>query len=458
MIKKQLILILIISLIFGNAVKSQDEVMKDTISVKKFSLSEAQNYALENNTSIKNKQIDIEISKKKVWETTAIGLPQFNVKGSWQYQFTVPSLEMATLIPVPITQTPDPYDHYHELQYSAIELGSKQSTSIDFTFTQLVFSGEYLVGLQASRVFKSLSEKSLEKSIIETKEQIAQTYYLVLVLKRNAEILDSSYINMEKIRLDMEQMYKQGFIEETDFSQISLTTLNIKNGLISINRQKNVAMNLLKLQMGLPFESEIELTDKLEDFLNESEFVAISLQEFSIDKNIDFQLLTVQEDLTRLSMQREKSKLLPSIAAFYRHQEQINAPEFNFMAPDILGVQIDFPIFSSGMRRAKIQEAKLELEKVQNSKLQAQDALNIEFEKTKNDFLAAQDKYLNQKENYRLSKSIYEKTLIKYKNGVSSSLDLSQVQNQYFSAQSGYFQSIVELLNIKAKLEKILNL
>ncbi len=451
------LLILVFSLGFLHEISAQETTATDTAAVKTFTLAQAQTYALENNATMKNKQIDIEISRKKVWETTAIGLPQVSVKGSWQYIFEVPTLDMVAVVPVFTGNPTNPFEHYHEVQTSTIQLGSEQTTNIDFMLTQLVFSGEYLVGLQASRVFNSLSEKSLEKTTIETREQVAQTYYLVLVLNQNADILDSSYQNLEKIKAEMEQMYKQGFIEETDYSQISLTVLNLKNTVISLNRQKSVALNLLKLQLGVEFETQVELTDSLETFLNESEFAALAIQEFSIDRNIDYQLIAVQENLTFLSMQREKSKFLPTVAAFYRHQEQINAPDFNFSAPDVIGVQVDIPIFSSGMRRARVQQATMELDKVRNTKIQVSNALEIEFEKSKNDFLAAQEKYQNQKINFDLSKTIYDKTLVKYKNGVSSSLDLTQVQNQYLSAQSAYFQSIVELLNAKAKLERILN-
>lgn len=442
-------------IIFASAssLKSQN----DTISAQQFTLAEAQTYALENNATTKNTTIDIEIAKKKVWETTAIGLPQVDLKGTFQYQFSVPKLEMATLVPVSIDGTPDPYDHYHELQYNSIELGTKSNTTFDFTVSQLIFSGEYLVGLQASRVYKSLSEKSYDKSVSNIKESVAQTYYLVLVLEQNKTILDSSYTNMLKIQKDMEAMFKQGFIEETDYSQISLTVLNVKNAMISVNRQTEVAYNLMKLQLGLDFTAKIALSDNLEEILSQADMNSLVIQEFEINNNIDYQMIEVQENLMTLNYKRSMSKFLPTLAAFYRHQEQLNAPDFNFQPPDVIGVSLSVPLFSSGQRKSQLSQAKLELEKVRNTKQQVTTALNTSFEKAKNDFLAAQDKYTNLKESYTLSKSIYDKTVIKYKEGVSSGLDLTQVQNQYFQAQSAYFQAMVELLNAKAALEKILN-
>jgi outer membrane protein TolC len=432
----------------GLTLKAQN----DTASFQKFSLVDAQKYAVQNNATAKNSAIDIEIAKKKVWETTAIGLPQVNLKGTFQHQFSVPSLTM--FVPA---GPPDAQGAYDKVQPMTFDLGSKSNTTFDLTVSQLIFSGEYLVGLQASRVYKSFSEKSYEKSVSDINETVAQTYYLVLVLNQNKEILDSSYTNMLKIQNDMEAMLKQGFIEETDFEQIKLTVLNVKNAEISLNRQTDVAYNLMKLQLGLDYTAKIELTDKLEDFLNQSNMNKLIIQQFELNNNIDYQMIGVQENLMTLSYKRQMSKFLPTLAAFYQHEKQMNAATLNFVPSDVIGVTLSLPIFSSGQRTSQLSQAKMQLDQVQNTKEQVAVGLNVQFEKAKNDFLAAQDKFTNLKENYALSKSIYDKTLIKYKQGVSSGLDLTQVQNQYFQAQSNYFQAMVELLNSKAALEKILN-
>jgi len=430
---------------------------QDSVRVFSLSLEQATQFATEHNASVLNAELDIAIAKKKVWETTAIGLPQAELKGTFQYQFTVPQLQMGTLVPIYITETADPNDHYHELVMSSIDLGSKSNTTFDLTVSQLLFSGEYLVGLQASRIYKSFSERNKDKAVITVKETVAQTYFLVLVLEQNHQILDSSYTNMMKIQADMDAMYKQGFIEETDYQQISLTSLNLRNTLISLKRQVDVARNLLKLQLGINYNDNLVLTSKLEEQINESTINSLILTSFDINKNIDYQLVEVQEKLMKLSYQQQRSKFLPTLAAFYRHQEQLNAPDFNFQPPDVFGVALTIPLFSSGQRLSKVSQARMELEKVENLKNQVNTSLNIAFEKAKNDFLAADDKLKNQTENYNLAKKIYEKTLIKYREGVSSGLDLTQVQNQYFSAQSSYFQAVVELLNAKLALEKIVN-
>ncbi len=62
-------------------------VNAQTDSVYSFTLSQAQEFAVKNNLNAKNAQLDIESAHKKVWETTAIGLPQFSTTANYQHNF-----------------------------------------------------------------------------------------------------------------------------------------------------------------------------------------------------------------------------------------------------------------------------------------------------------------------------------------------------------------------------------
>ena len=84
-----------------------------------------------------------------------------------------------------------------------ISLGVKNNTTVDFTVSQLVFSGEYLVGLQATKVLKEVSEKSLVRTENQTKESVAGTYYLVLVISENARLLKESLKSVDQTYSDL---------------------------------------------------------------------------------------------------------------------------------------------------------------------------------------------------------------------------------------------------------------
>jgi len=436
-------------------------------SVTNLSLKQAQEYAILNNANAKNAVIDLELAKKKIWETTAIGLPQLNAQANYQHLFKVPVLSLGgttfltTNLPdgTPITAT----DILNENVYlgfnpsEPIQLGVKDNTTLDITLTQLIFSGEYLVGLQASRVFYLMSDQSQQKTESDLKEMVSNTYSLVLVLEQSKNTLAQSLDNLNKTLNEMREMYKQGFIENTDVDQIELTSLNLTNSLNSISRQVEATKDLLKFQLGMPFENQIVLTDNLESISEGITLESTLSAKFELSQNINYQILETQEKLGVLSLKREKSGYLPTLAAVYRHTEKVNKPAFDFAPNDVFQLSLNVPIFSSGQRHVKVQQRQLELQKVVNTKDNLANGLQLEYTNAASEMETAYEKYLNNKKNIELTKRIYEKTLIKYKEGISSSMDLTNAQTQYLTAQGDYFNAVYTMITVKNKLDKLTN-
>jgi len=105
---------------------------------------------------------------------------------------------------------------------------------------------------------------------------------------------------------------------------------------------------------------------------------------------------------------------------------------------------------------SKVSQAKIELEKVRNTKWQVEQNLILGVEQAKSDLKTNYEEYLNLKQNLELAKKIYEKTLTKYQEGISTSFDLTQVHNQYLTAQSNYFNKMIDLLKANSGLNKLL--
>ena len=76
----------------------------------------------------------------------------------------------------------------------------------------------------------------------------------------------------------------------------------------------------------------------------------------------------------------------------------------------------------------------------------------------RNDLSVKLDKYQIQKKNRDLSDEIYQRTLEKYRQGISTSTELLTTQNQYLTNLTNYYQSIYDLEGAKAKLEKLYNI
>ncbi|MDZ7777476.1 MAG: TolC family protein [Bacteroidales bacterium] len=432
------------------------------------SLQEAKQYALENNREVQNKELEVLIARKKIWETTATGLPQVNASVSYQNIFKVPEVNFPSNaivknpgpdVPVfgqPIETSTGTYA-LTMVEGQPIKLAAKQNTTLNLTVSQLIFSGSYIVGLQASKVYKQLAAEQLEKSEIDVKAQTTDTYYMILVLEENFSILKNTLENVEKTEYEISEMLKEGFVEDTDLDQMKLNRMTIENGISELKNQIAVSYDLLKLQIGMDRENSIRLTDKIENIKEDIPVEALMKQDFNLENNLNYRMLTTQEDLTELDWKLKKSEFLPTISGFYRHEEITNAADFNTSIPDLIGVNVDIPIFHSAGRFAKVKQAKLKLEQTKNQKEQAIQGLYLEVEQARNNFSTTVESYNNEKKNLEIAEKIYQKTLEKYKEGIAGSMDLTQANNQLLNIQSNYYQSLLNMLQAKVQLNKKLN-
>jgi outer membrane protein len=448
---------LVMFLLLGSVIQGSAQENKPVL---KLTISDAQTFALQNNRAIRSARIDISSMDKQIWSTIATGLPQFNFDANYQHQFVVPQLSFGPVLD--INSLPDGSITKSDLTnaYKAsppISLGVRNNTVLNFTVSQLIFSGEYLVGLQASKVVKQVTEKSLIKTEEQTKETVATTYFLVLVLEENARVLRESLKSTDQTYTDLVKMNQEGFNEETDVDQMKIGRSNIQTLITSIEAQKELSMKLLKYQLGIGFDQTVVLTDSLPGIINQGTTQYLAAPEYNVKTSVDYLMISDQEKISSLMLKRQQSKLLPTISAFYRHQEQTNMPAFNFAVKDVAGVTLTLPIVTSGLRLATIGQAKYDLMKTRLNKENVEQGLIMEFETAKSSYQTAYSNYTTNKESMELSKKVYDKSVIKYKEGVSTSFELTQNQAQFLTTESNYYNSLLSLLNAKAKLDRILS-
>ena len=436
--KCQIVLLIMLSL---GGVKIS--LAQDTL---RLSLNDALRMAQENNLNIKNSQLDLKIAQKKIWETIAIGLP--HVDGTAKYQFMP---KVATLP----ASTFDP----NASEGDVIELGVKQNIVYDLTVSQLIFNGAYLVGLKASKTYYKMAEESFEKAQLEMNESVTNTYFMILVAEESLKILKANLKNVNKTFEEIRETYKQGFVEKTDVDQLELTANTITNAISQIDNNLEMAKRLMKIHLGLAEGSNVTLTDQLQ--MEDDQVASLTIlakEPFILDKSIDFKMLTTAELLAKYDYKREMTNSLPTLSAYYNHQEKWKTPAFDFAPKDVIGITLSVPIFSSGQRSALVAQKKMAFEKATNNKLYVSNTLLMQSSQLQNDLRTKLEKFQIQKKSKDLSDVIYQRTLEKYKLGVSSSLELMTIQNQYLNSLTDYYQGIYDVVGAKTKLEKLFNI
>jgi outer membrane protein TolC len=421
-------------------------------AVRELSLQSAQKYAVQHSYDSTRSLLDIQAADKQMKETLRTGFPQ--IYSTVDY---MNNLELATIL------IPDFFSGNFD-EKIPVQFGTQHNANLNFTFNQLVFNGSYIVGLKAAKIYRQLADQNHERTQLDILETVTNTYCLILVAEETEKILNSNIDNLEKNHYEIMERYKEGFVEKTDADLVQISLTSLKNRLQTIVRQKEVTYQLLKFQMGLDLNEQIMLTDKLEDIIQQIDISEATNAEFDLQQNIDYKLLETQERLSEMALKNEKAKYYPTISAFYAFQLNAFRDEFSFFnfqedwfRTQIMGLNINFPVFQSGVQRAKVAQASIALKQAQNAKTQASQGLTVEAARARSALNSAYENYLNMKENMGLSKRVYEVTLVKYNEGVASSLDLTQTNDRYLLAQSEFIQAMSELLTAKNRLDRLYN-
>ena len=124
---------------------------------------------------------------------------------------------------------------------------------------------------------------------------------------------------------------------------------------------------------------------------------------------------------------------------------------------NVIGMQMNIPIFSSGGRKAQIDKAKIDYETALNSKELLTDQLLIQEKQLRYNLSSGMEEYENQKDNVEVSRRVYDNINLKYQQGLVSSLDLTTANNNYLMAETSYISALMQVLNAKLDLDKLMN-
>jgi outer membrane protein TolC len=432
-------------------IHAQQEV-KST-SRMSFSLQQAQDYAYENNYDLRNSAYDVQIAKKTVRQNISIGLPQINGGADYMNYFLMPT----QMIPNIFAQPPK-YDELIPVQF-----GAPYSFTIKGSLTQLLYSGQYLVGIQTAKAYLETVKQLAIKSKLDVRDLVAENYVGLLVIQESTRILDSTYKIVSKMVDEAQKAYQSGLLEDIDVDQLVLNKSNLEAILINTKSQQILAYNLFKFILGVKEDQEIILTEDLNSFLAQINRDMLMTMPFDYNYNIDYTILKKQEKLVEWQYKLSKTAYQPTLTAFLTASTSAQRATWDFFntskpwfAAATFGVSLQVPIWSSGGRKYAVDQARLNFAKMKVMDEKVKTQVQLQVETAKKDFNNSFLVYQNKTAGFETALKIYEKTTKKYQMGISSSTDLNQKYNQFLQANSDYMQSIFDVVRNKIKLSKLL--
>ncbi len=418
------------------------------------SLQQAKDYAIQNSYEAKGAVIDIKQADKDIWMATARLLPQVNAEVAFNNFIDLPtSLIDATLFGAPAGTPAQP-----------VQFGQPYTMDVGGTVSQVLFNGSYIIGLRGAKGLQKLQASKGNMINYNVAAAAEQNYYTALVAAENVAILSSNLKNLEKTLSETTALFQNGFAEQMDVDQIDLLVTNMRTQISMATRQAEAAKNLLKYTIGMDVDTEVTLTDGLETMWKTADPEKLLTQEFSVEKNINYDIVSQDVKMHKYLTQLEQSKYMPTLAAYYSYKQQAFGNEFNFFSsagtwfPNSLwGISLKIPIWDNLGNLASIQKAKLEEQRKRDQLFNVKEGLKLKYKTSRDSYVSAMEQLANAERGLKLAQSIRATILVKYNEGMSTSMDLTQAENQLAQAQGDYINKLFATMDAKLSLSRSFN-
>ncbi|MGN7820718.1 TolC family protein [Chitinophaga varians] len=410
-----------------------------------FNLADCIQYGTAHHHDMVNANLDVDFSKEQVKEATAKLFPHADINANF-----TDNLKLATSL-IPDIASGN-YDRKIPVQF-----GTRFSSNATGQVNQTVFQSDYFLGLKASRVYRGLATKTLTRTEIDTKVAIIKAYYAVLTNQENIRLSKSNLDQLRKTLTDTKARYDAGVSERVDVDRIQVS---YNNGVTQIENQIRelvYTMQLLKFQMGMPQESNLELRETVQD-LNVESFSADTLN-YKVEDRIEYSIQNTQIALNELSLKSKKMAYLPKLNFFVNYGVNWFSTRFGDLYKEgfgasALGLNLSWSIFTGTERLHQIQEERITLKKSQNDLDFLSQQIKLEVKSANTAYESNKATFVTQKTNMALTQGIYDRIVLKFEQGVATSLDVISAESQLTQARTDYVNAMLNTLISKTDLDK----
>jgi outer membrane protein TolC len=432
-----------------------------------FSAQQAVDYGMKNATQVKNALLDIAIQKQTNREVTAAALPQLNASITGTHYFNTP------VQPIPDFIKPQIYNilveqgvrdgtgqpivnpnNFPDLPFSVV---SPWTAGAGVDFSQILFDGQVFVGLQARSTAMDLATKTAALTSEQIKANIEKIYYQLVVGEKQLGSIEANISRFEKLLHDTKEIYKNGFAEKLDVDKVQVQLNNLSTEKQKVLNQLTAGNAGLKFLLNMPQKDSLLLTDSLTDDNVKQNLLDDS---YNYNDRKDIQVLAAASKLYGYNVKRYQLSRIPTIAAFASYSKNAQRQNFNFFnkgdwfTTSLVGVKMSIPIFDGFARRAKIENARLTLQKSNNNLEQAKQNMDYEVAVIRDKMKTAVLTLDNQKQNIKLAEDVYNSTKKKYEQGLGNNQEIYNAQTELKVAQNNYYSALYDAISAKIDYQK----
>ena len=424
---KTKVLLIGLAMVCGVSVTRGQETMN-------LSLEEAQQYALDHNYTMQNASLDVQKAEAEKWATITTMFPQ--VKASFDYQ------NMCG----------------YEMNFGVMNIPMNPYGTFGIT-ASVAITAQQIMGSVIGKISQEMSDITRKKTIQTTMSNVKSVYVSILVMEDIVGLLDSSLANLESIAQTTQASVDAGAAEQVSADKVSVQVASLRSTINSNKRSLEMLYNTLLLQLGAEVGTKLHLVTPLDNIMNVDEAARLTMNGFNMENNYDYQTLVQSEKIAKDQVTLAWLDFAPTLSAYYQYSYKTYFGKdegMNMTPPNVIGAGISLPLWKSGNRVASIKKAKIEYREMLNSKKQAEDGLQVQYNQLCYDLINAIETYRIQKENLDVTMRVMKNTSEKYKYGHASNLEVTTASTDIITAQSNYIQAVMSVLNAQVSLENLL--
>ena len=338
-----------------------------------------------------------------------------------------------------------------------VEMGKENSYSMSIDLYQILWAGGKVdTGIQMAKIYKEISEENtrLTKNLI--KKSVKSLFYSILYTKELVNINRDIFEIAKKHLKAMEEKYKEGLSSDLNVLRQKVEVSNSEPSLIKSENLYQTGILNLKNLLGLNINDEVSISG---DFnCGGSNYNFDELYRKALLNRPDVRLAVLNKKMSEKQIQIEEAGHWPTISAFATKQfsgvSDTGFPDEKWRGWSFLaGVKLSMPVFNGFSVVSRVKQAQYNLEIAERNIEDISRKIKIELQQALFDIQEASKRIESQKTSLENAKKMLEATEMRFKEGLSSQLELNDATLAYNAARLNYTQALYDFCIDNVNLE-----
>lgn len=476
-------------------------------------LDEAVQIALVNNYAVRGARLDVENASAQIREAWGQVLPQVDatssytrnvvtanpfagseaggIFGSLGYVDWLAYNESARTDNDPATE-PIPLEEFMNRQRQGMaEIGAAMGDSgnpfgVDnqiqngLSITQTLFSGQALAAIRGARQLADINQRGLDRQQQVVIDDVRQAFYQALLAEEQAGVSSESVSRTAATLREVGRQVDQGVAPKYQRLSAEVELANLETQYLQSTNAAELALDNLKMQLGIPVETPITLRGELEAD-DPARYLRVSVEDavdLALQRRPDLDQTRLAIELRQIDRQMTRSQYFPTLSAFANLNYTGSVPDnrtvittdpddpFAFSSTDRgffssdywnpsvnVGLTLSWNIFNGFQTSAQMQQREVAVRRAQVDHEQLYQSVFLEVQRALRDLEAARQRIQSQEANIVRAELNYEFAVTRLREGVATPLEEREASLQLDTSRINYLQAVHDYLSARSAFE-----